>query len=114
MPSAPQLLPGVKQSGHCLPALLGREEQDPLGPEAAEHDVQPDYHRRQEGQQLGQAGGNVLKLFSSSMTVKVNKLECFSWQVLFQANVAVVGKARGLPVCSSLVSLFKGRLLTKN
>jgi hypothetical protein len=61
--TASQLLPGVKQSGHRLPALLGREEQDPFGPEAAEHDVQADYHRRQEGQQLGQAGDNVLKLF---------------------------------------------------
>jgi hypothetical protein len=49
-------VPCIEESCHCFPSLFCREEQNPFRPEAAEHDVQPDDDRRQERQQLGQAG----------------------------------------------------------
>jgi hypothetical protein len=53
-------IPCVEKSGHGFATLLGREEEHPLGPEASEHDVETDDDGRQEREQLGQAGINVM------------------------------------------------------
>jgi hypothetical protein len=49
-----KFLPSIKESCHSFPTLFCRKEENPLRPEAAEHDVKADDDRRQEGQQLGQ------------------------------------------------------------